>query len=83
MRSMYALLCLPVQFFIIIGQGKGIMLFFYFFEGIKLTAICVSSGMRQDRGREQANSNAELSVKSNAGVLEEKPREQCQCSLLF
>lgn len=59
------------------------MLVFYFFDGIKLTGIFVSGGMRQDRGREQANSNTDIGVKSNAGLLEGKPREQCPCSLLF
>lgn len=54
------------------------MLVFFIFEGIKLTGVRASSGMRQDRGREQANSNTECSVTSNMGLLEERAREQYQ-----
>lgn len=59
------------------------MLVFSIFEGIKLTGVRASGEMRQDRGREQANSNTECSVTSNVGLLEERAREQYQCSLLF
>lgn len=72
-----------MQFFIITRQGEGIVLFFFFFEGIKLMGVWASGGMRQDGGREQGNSNTELGVTSNMGLLEERAREQCQRSLLF
>lgn len=45
--------------------------------------VWASGGMRQDGGREQGNSNTELGVTSNMGLLEERVREQCQRSLLF
>jgi len=59
------------------------MLFFFFFEGFKLSRVCVSGAVRQDRGREQANSNTELSITSNVGLLEDVARARRQGTLLF
>lgn len=59
------------------------MLAFSIFEGIKLTGVRAGSGMRQDREREQASSNRECNVTSSMGPLEERAREQYQCSLIF
>lgn len=82
---MYALLCCLVQFFVITRQGEGTMLFFFFIavEGIKLKCVCMRGGVRQGRGREQANSNHRAQCNIKCGTTAGKSKGAMSTYLAF